>query len=665
MNIKITYNWLREYLDTEADPYELQKYLSLCGPSIERIDKVDDDYVLDIEVTSNRVDMASVFGIAQEAQAILPMFGKKAIIKNNPLEKYTFKDLTHIEQSPLLKVKITDPKLCSRFTALVINDVVIKQSPEIIKKRLMACDIKSINCVVDISNYLMLALGQPTHVFDYDKIKKAKMTLRESKAGEKITTLDDKELTLPGGDIVIEDGSGKLIDLCGVMGGLNSSVTDETKNVLLFVQTYNKHKIRKTSMLTGQRTVAATYFEKGLDEERVQPTIMYGLELFNKHADGKQGSNLTDIYPQPYSAKMIPISIHDIKRVIGIDITSNLAAEILQHLGFRITQGEEEMVVAVPSWRKDDIDIKEDIIEEIARVYGYHNLPNNIQPIVHIRQPIEIAETFKIQHKAKYFLKHIGLHESMNYSMISEKLLNDLEIKTDDHIVLANTISEEIKIMRRSLLPSLIKNMKENEGKKEVLKFFEIAKVYEPREGELPAETYRLSFAVNTNLYDLKGIIEALLREFHIDSYNVTQNSDNSLLAPNAQGSLSIEEKPAGYFGQLSPIYKNKLELKKDIYLAELEFDRITRRAKLLPSYRPINPFATIKLDLTLTAFRDLPYAKIEQSARLASPLLQTVELVEQYKDKITIRFYFSSTEKNITEEEAKQELEKIKTMIK
>ena len=306
MNIKITHNWLLEYLETDATPQEIQKYLSLSGPSVESVTKVGNDYVYDIEVTSNRIDMASVFGIAQETQAILPQFGKKAKLLFNPLNSYRFPVIlaspvkSGTRPESLLKIKISDKKLCSRFTAIILDNIKISPSPEFISKRLQLCGIKSINNVVDISNYLMLSLGQPVHVFDYDKIGKATMILRESKKGEKITTLDKKEIILPGGDIVIEDGGGKIIDLCGIMGGLNSAVNEKTKKIILFVQTYNPQKIRRTSMLSGQRTVAATYFEKGLDEERVEPTTIYGVELLEKYAGAKMASQIYDIYPNPF-----------------------------------------------------------------------------------------------------------------------------------------------------------------------------------------------------------------------------------------------------------------------------------------------------------------------------------------------------------------------------
>ena len=334
MNIKITHNWLLEYLDTDATPSEIQKYLSLCGPSVEKVEKFNDDYVYDIEVTSNRVDMASVFGIAQEALAILPQFGKKAILKLNPLVKYKFNLLKKSsDRNKNLEIKIKTNNLCSRFTAIILANVKISDSPDFITKRLQLCGIKTINNVVDISNYLMLALGQPVHIFDYDLIGKTSMIMRASNKGEKIQTLAGKQIVLPGGDIIIEDGNRRLIDLCGIMGGFNSAVNNNTNKIILFIQTYNPQKIRRTSMITGQRTVAATYFEKGLDEERVEPTTVYGVELLKKYAEARISSQLYDIYPDPYKSKSLTFSIVDIQRMIGVQITKDTIIKILSNRG--------------------------------------------------------------------------------------------------------------------------------------------------------------------------------------------------------------------------------------------------------------------------------------------------------------------------------------------
>lgn len=685
MNIKITYNWLLEYLDTDATPEEMQKYLSLCGPSIERIERVGDDYVFDIEVTSNRVDMASVFGIAQEAQAILPRFGKKARIKSNPLENYSFNvilgrsdsDDSRISSTVLgqvdsgqarmtkeLHIAIEKPELCSRFTAMVLSNVTIGKSPEIIGKRLQMCGIKSIDNVVDISNYLMLSLGQPTHIFDYDGIGKGVMVLRESRKGEKITTLDEKKFALPGGGIVIEDGNGDIIDLCGIMGGLNSSVKDTTKNIVLFVQTYNKAKIRRTSMTTDQRTVAATYFEKGLDEERVEPTFAYGVELLEKYTGAKPASSLHDIYPDPYKTRILLVKHEEITSVMGVSIESNEVVSILNNLGFETQKRQNDVYqIMIPSWRSDDIEIPEDIVEEVARVYGYHNLPSTVQSTTFVYQPKDIGNLFLLMAKIKYFLKHIGLHEVMNYSMVSVDLLQELQLPLEKHLELENTISEEIRYFRKSLLPSLIKNLAENQGRKEILKFFEVAKVYFPKEGDLPDEEYKLGIGVDTSFYDLKGMLEALFSELKTGGV-AFEKSSHEMFLPNVQTHIAIDGTTIGTMGELQPSFQNSFNLKSPIYLAELDFKPLAANYQIVTSYTSPAQYATIKLDLTLTQKPELPFATIKQTAFQISSLLKNIEVLDLFENKLTLRFYFGSNTTNLTEREAQEELEKIKSKL-
>jgi len=631
MNIKITYNWLLDFLETDASPFEIQKYLSLAGPSIERVEKIGDDYVFDVEIISNRIDTASVFGIAQEAAAILPFFGKKAKIKFNPFKEYKLTQILKDELSPKykLKIKIKDKNLCSRFTAIILDDVEIAPSPSFIQNRLRAAGIKVINNVVDISNYLMLTLGQPTHIFDFDQIanadkKSATMTMRQSKKGEKIITLDGNEVELPGEDIVIEDGKGRLIDLCGIMGGLNSCVSKNSERIILFVQTYNKQKIRKTTMTTGVRTVAATYFEKGLDEERVETTLVLGIKLLEQYALAETSSQIYDIYPHPYQKKSIKTNFNFFEKIMGVKIPPNQITQILNSLGFETKQEKNKLEVFVPHFRKYDVSIPQDLVEEVARIYGYNNLPNRLSPPALVLQPDEFEKTYKIISKIKHFLKHLGLTEVINYSMISKKMIEEWGLKVENHLKIKNTISNEIEYLKTSLLPSLYKNIKDNEGKKETLKFFEIAKVYLLKANDLPKEEYRLAIAVNTDYFDLKGILEALFLELNIDSSQLPQ-----------------------------------LIQKDDLYLTEIDLSFFIKNFNLLPKFKPINSFATIKLDKTFELDNHLTFAKIREKA-FQSKYLDKLEVISLFKNKLTLRFYYSANDRNLTEEEAKRELEKV-----
>ena len=278
MNIKISDNWLRDYLKTEVKPKEIGRLLSYCGPSVEYVNKIGKDFVYDVEITSNRQDMMSVIGIAREAAAILKSFNKKAeFLGARPHSR----DLTPLSTSLCLKVEIKDKNICQRFSAIILDNIKVGPSPKWLKERLEASGIRALNNVVDVSNYVMLETGQPIHIFDYDKIKNQKMILRKAKRGESIITIDKINRSLPEGAIVIEDEN-RIIDLCGIMGGANSAVSLETKRVVIFAQAYNPLLIRKTCQALGFWTEAAVRFEKNVDTEGVVPALCRVVELLEK-----------------------------------------------------------------------------------------------------------------------------------------------------------------------------------------------------------------------------------------------------------------------------------------------------------------------------------------------------------------------------------------------
>jgi len=660
MNIKITYNWLLDFLKTDASPFEIQKYLSLSGPSIERVEKVDDDYVFDIEIISNRIDTASVIGIVQEAVAILPIYNLNATFKFNPLTELRFETIKD-RFNPIFNLKLKiNHDLCSRFAALIFDKITLGESPPFIKKRLAAAGIKVINNVVDISNYLMLTLGQPVHMFDYDRVAGRTMILRASKTNETITLLDKQAVKLPVGSIVIEDGEGDLTDLCGIMGGLKSAINKQTKRIIFFVQTYNKQRVRRTVMETGVRTLAATYFEKGLDEERVEPTIVYGTKLLEKYAGGVVASNLIDLYPKPYQAKSVRINYSFFEKMTGIKMERKIVNQILIRLGFTVKSKANELVIGVPSFRKNDIDIAEDLVEEVARIWGYHKIPGSLSPAATVIQPESFKKTFKTINQVKRFLKHLGFTEVINYSMISNEMIDFWGLKTEDHLRLKNTISKEIEFMRLSLLPSLYKNVIDNLGKKESLKFFEIAKVYWPKKNSLPEEYYRLAMVVNTDYFDLKGIIEALLAELNIKDIDLIARVDQDFYANffNSQMAATglINNRPVIFFGAA----------KKDsnIFLAEIYFDALVDYSNLINRYQPINPYAVIKQDITTTIDQKRTFIFIKKIILKSSSLIQRVEFLDRYQNKVTLRLYFNHPHKNLTEEQVRDEIEKIKMAL-
>lgn len=656
MNIKITHSWLKEFLETDATAEEIQKYLSISGPSIERLERTKDgDYIYDIEITSNRVDTASVVGIAREAATILTRFEKKAVFKPPQF------DSPVRETEAALKLTIEDPgHLCHRLLAVVMDNVSVKPSEPYVAKRLEAAGIRSLNNLVDITNYVMLEIGHPSHVFDYDRIKTHTLLLRQAKEGEPIETLDHKSYKLSTEDIVIDDGTGRVIDLPGIMGTANSVVTPDTKRIIFFIESNDARSIRRSSMRYGIRTMAATINEKSPDPEDAKKALYAGVGLYKKLAGARIASDVIDLYPHPQAPKKIETTVSYINKRIGINIPAEEMQNILTGLGFSVKNNGETLEVGVPSFRYHDINIPADIVEEVARIFGYDNLPNRLSPVKYVKQPKEMEELFVYQSRIKLFLKHLGLNEVLNYSMISEEMIVNCGFEVKNHLELANVMSEEIKYLRTSLLPSLIRDVKINEGRKETLKLFEVAKVYNPRAGDLPEEVLKVGLATTTTFADLKGIIEALFSELHLDK--VSFKTANNDLFTSKQAAIYIGDKLMGKIGMLKSSYAEKNKLRSQSVLAELDFKTLVEHAHTISRYVPLHPYAIVKQDLTIKKAK--AYEDLKRLAFDASSLLQKMEYVSMFKDNITLRFYFSSNKKNITEEEAKQELSKIQSVL-
>ena len=499
MNILIPDSWLKRFLITKATPKQLQKYLSLCGPSIERIYTDKGEPVYDIEITTNRPDAMSAYGVAREASVILPRFGIAAKLIDDPylLEK---KHLRPTEEKPI-HIE-TDSLLNPRWTSIILDNVYATDSPKWLQELLTKAGIRPINTVVDVTNYLMIGFGQPCHAFDYDRIGKKNgipwMKLRASKKGEKLKTLDGKSHTLWGDDIVIEDGTGKLMDLCGIMGGESSSITKDTKTIVLFVQTYEPVHIRKSMMKLSHRTDAGSLFEKGIDSELVLPVLLLGIELLQEIAGGKIASPVTDIYPKPYKPRTVTCSRKKLDTYLGNTLETKHIKDILESLGLIPTITPKTITVLVPSYRRD-IEIDVDIIEEIARIYGYHNIQNRLpdgeMPIV-IEDP-----TLHWEEEIKIRLRDWGYTETYTYSMLSKQQMDEWQLDCTKAYKTENPLSNEWVYMRPTLVPSVISSVKQNMYHKESLKLFELSIIYEYREQNLPLERPVLCVAWTGNKY--------------------------------------------------------------------------------------------------------------------------------------------------------------------
>lgn len=662
MNILIPDSWLREFLETNAKPHEVAHALSLCSVSVERIEKIGDEYVYDIEVTTNRPDLASVWGITREAIAILPRFGYKAKMNSSAggLSK-----LTLVSQVDYLTVKITNPSLCPRFTAALLENVEIGPSPDWMQKRLNLCGIRALNNVVDISNYLMVELGQPTHTFDYDKIGSGKMILRESQRGEEITTLDGTKRHLPKGVIVIEDGKGRLIDLCGIMGGENSAINEKTKRVLLFVQTYDPVRIRHACQTLSFRTQAATLFERSLDPENVMPALNRGVELFEKLTGAKVVEKIIDLYPKPYKPKGVNLDISLVEQVLGIKISPQEIKTILEPLGFEILlqTASHKLQATIPSWRADDISIPEDLIEEIARVWGYHNLPSTL-PTGQLPN-ITPNPAFYWEDKVKNTLKNWGFTETYTYSLISKSDLENCGFEPQNYLRLSNPLTEEWEYLRPSLIPGNLKVLAENQSQSEKLRLFELSHIYLPRKGGLPEEKLILTGLLSgEKFYETKGIIETLCGELGIKNLSF-KPLDSKTSTIWLSGKTAVIDNQLGTVGEIKPSVLEKFGATGKAVVFDLDFTKILSLATTQKQYHPIPKYPPLIEDLSIVAPSEVLTADITEAIRKVSKLIVDVSLFDQFKNARTFRIIYQHPQRNLKSEEIAKVREKIIKVLK
>jgi phenylalanyl-tRNA synthetase beta chain len=635
METLIPDKWLREYLKTSATPKKIAEALSLHGPSVEKLNETKFGPVYLIEVTTNRVDSIGVYGIAREAAAALPRMGIKATLNALPKTKINF-----VRKVDYLDVKV-DFNLCQRFSAVVIRNVQISDSPVWVKERIEAVGLRAINNVVDISNYIMHEIGQPVHTFDYDKIHGAKMILRPSKKGEKIITLDEKSHSLPGNDIIIEDGSGRIIDLAGIMGGLNSAVDKNTKNVLLFVQTYNPVNIRKTSMSLAHKTEASIIFEKGLDTELVTDGMMRGIALFEQITQGESDKQVLDLYPNPTKEKTVTVSLRQIENGLGTTFTKTQISQFLNPLGFEVSWNKSECNLKIPSWRNKDISIPEDILEEIARIYGYHNLPSLLMGG---DLPKEIPDsTFALEKKIKSTLIALGGIEVYTNSLVSKEKtdLNSLRLK--------NPLGREGEHLRNTLRPSLIEALKINNFEKDPFFLFEVANTYLPKKSNLPEEKTILAGIFSKYDFRLaKGIVERLLDNLHI-SYS-TKASDAQFFKASRRLEYFAKGTLLGVFGQL--------EEGSALY-CEFDIQNLKVASKPTGTFTPVAQYPPQIEDITVSFPQKTLIGNVLDEIKSCS-LVSKTELKEIYNDRYTFRIWYQHPAKTLTD----NEVEKLRTSI-
>lgn len=652
MNILIPDKWLREHLQTKATKSDIQKYLSLSGPSVERI---YDNEVYDIEVTTNRVDSMSVRGIAREAATILERAGIEAKLKPisfAEIEKHPSKNL------PLPEI-LYETEGVHRVLAVAMTDVQHLASPELIKQRLETIGINVHEALIDISNYITHELGHPCHVFDYDKImnKGGKIIIKEANKGKKFVTLDEVEHETIGGEIVFESVDGEIIDLPAIKGTLNTGVDKNTKSILFWIESLDAKKVRRASMGHAIRTVAAELNEKNVDPHLAKEVMKYGVQLFSKLCQAQVASELYDYFPSPKIPKPVRVKYQTIENYLGIKLQEKEIKEILTNLDCKVEIKSDEIVVFPPTFRPD-IRIPADVVEELARIYGYHNLPSKLMDGELSINP-DPNTNYQFENLIKHFLADVGWQEIYSYSLISEQQALDSGYKLTEHLKLANPLTEDRLYLRRSLIPSLIEVINSNPAVKN-MSVFELANVYHPRNNDLPDQILTLSLLSNKNYREVKGDLLNLFDRLFIFSQDqeliIDEKIDKKIQMPIVRQEADLIIKDGKNKTKLGSI----MVLDKELIAIELSLKNLISLSQKYPRYKKLIKTASIIEEMTFTLEKGTAVGELVQAFTKVDSRIKKVELLNIYKNNYSFSFIFQDKKVNISNEEVEPIRQKI-----
>ena len=589
------------------------------------------DYVFDISVLANRPDCQSILGIAREIAAVL---GKPL---KEPSYEFTAKK---VGADKAVKVTVKDGELCPRYIAHYVLDVKIEKSPKWMTRRLKLCGINSISNIVDITNYVLLELGQPMHAFDENDLEKREIIVRRAENNEKIVTLDEKELTLNNDNLVICDGV-KPVALAGIMGGLSSGIKDTTKGVVFECAKFKRDNVRRSSRMLGKASDSSKRFEKGVDEYTTERAMKRALHLVEQLGAGVPTDVHTDVSAgKEQENKVVKTTFGKINGVLGIEVPKAEVEKILKSLNFGVEVKGEEITAYAPPYR-EDVEGYPDLAEEVIRMYGYDHVVPTLLKDCKITAGGYTKEQ-KDELKMKKVLVEQGYNEVMTYSFYSKKNVAALRLRDGDEegnvIVIENPISDNYEVMRRTLIPSLLAVVSRNVKKGNAAgRIFEIARTYIPKSlpvSDFPEERKHLCLAIfgeNEDFFTLKGALKEIEENFRV-KFNLGVRAEKTYLHPGVSAKILLGGKEIGCFGQVTYETCADFDLECKVYVLELDYDALAEEFTVPLKFEPLPKFPEVKRDLALVADEKVTCGEIEDVIYSACKLnVKAVELFDVY----------------------------------
>lgn len=591
--------------------------------------------VIDFEITPNRPDCLSIEGLGREVAVSLnePF---KAPRKN--IDEMQIENKDNVEG---ITVEITAPDLCYRYIARVVKNVKIAPSPEWMVKRLNSCGIRAINNIVDITNYVMLEMGQPMHAFDINSIDGKHITVRRAKDGEKITTLDDQERELNENMLVIADAK-KPVAIAGVMGGQNSEIEEDTQTVVFESAVFNGGSVRKTAKAVGLRTEASSRYEKGLSSENAIRAINRAVELVELLGAGEAVDGKVDIYPTKQKVNNIPLNVDRINALIGTNLTKQEMIDILKKLDMQI-----ENDIVVPPYFRQDVEQLADVAEEVLRFYGYDKLGTTL-----INAETTLGgknKEQKISDEISKFLVNIGLSEICTFGFLSEKDLAKCNITEGnvylkEAIKIQNPLSEDYSLMKTTSVPTMMQMLANNNNyKNKDVKLFDLSRIYQNKNeaienGKLPLESNILTIGMYSDkedFYTLKGIVEDTIELSGVSKFDIKKEKDNAMYHPGRCANFVVGNDIIATFGEANPLLTKNYDITQRVLLAEINLDKLTKYSRKNKKYAPITKFPAIERDIAMVVNEDVEVGEIEKIIqKKAKKNLEEAKLFDVYRSE-------------------------------
>ena len=663
---------------------------AVVGTPAKEYYNVKSDYVLEVDITPNRVDATSHFGVARDLAAYLKQNGKPANLKRPSVDAFTIDD-----EVPAIEVVVENKEACLRYSGITIKNVTVKESPEWLQNRLKVIGLRPINNVVDITNYILHGVGQPLHSFDADKIKGNKVVVRSATEGAKFVTLDGVERTLTDRDLMICNVEEPMC-IAGVFGGLDSGVTEQTKNVFLESATFHPTWIRKTARRFGLNTDASFRYERGLDPNQTVEVMKRAALLIQEVAGGTITGAIQDIYPVPVAPYRVELTYDKVNTLIGKVIPVETVKSILESLEMKIvSETAEGLVIDVPVYRID-VQRDVDVIEDILRIYGYNNVEfsDNVKSNLSYQTPTD--RSYKLQNLISEQLCGCGFNEILNNSLTRSAYYDNLSTYPVSHcVMLMNPLSADLNCMRQTLLFGGLESVEHNAKRKNGnIRFFEFGNCYDynidhKKEGETLAEfseDYRLGLWVSgsrvdnnwahpnekSSVYELKAYVENILVRLGVNLQKVIfGNLANDIYSAGLSITTS-SGRQLGTMGIVSPKICKELDIETDVYYAELSWTLLMKEIKKSKvTFSEISKFPAVKRDLALLLEKNVQFAEIEKIATESErKLLKDVALFDVYEGKnlpagkksYAVSFYLQDEGKTLNDKQIDAIMKKIQT---